>query len=128
MCDHCRTRRSWRTELDEDEVLSCEYIEDLDDEGCPAQAIALITGRYVEDHLCRDCTEKETEQLDEGLGDFLREHGFQKCVDYLPVTESPGGCTGPSCSNLASFAKMVIETWGYCEDHMLPAGHGVTDV
>ena len=67
MCDHCQTRKLWRTELDEDEVLSCEYIEDLDDDGCPAQAIALITGRYVEDHLCKDCTEKETDQLDEGL-------------------------------------------------------------
>ena len=41
MCDHCRTRKSWRTELDEDEVLSCEYIEDLDDDGCHAQATAL---------------------------------------------------------------------------------------
>ena len=115
MCDHCLTRKSWRTELDEDEVLSWEYIEDLDDDGCPAHAIALITGRYVEDHLCKDCTVKETDQWYEGLADFLREHGFQKSVDYLPITGSPGECTGPSCSNLASFAKMVIETWGYCE-------------
>ena len=29
-----------------------------------AHAIALITGRYVEVHLCKYCTEKATDQLD----------------------------------------------------------------
>jgi len=56
MCDHCRTRESWRTELDEDEVLPCEFIEDLDHDSCPAQAIDLITGRYVEDKSARGIT------------------------------------------------------------------------
>ena len=124
MCEHCRTRESWRTELDGDEVLPCEYVEDLDHDCCPARATALITGRYVEDHLCIECVDKDTDQWDEEPGDFLREHGFQRDVEYLAITMSSEECTLPSCSNLASYAKMVIETWGYCEDHLLPAGHG----
>ncbi len=112
MCDHCRTRKSWRTDLFEDEVLSCEYIEDLDDEGCPAQAIALITGRYVEDHLCKDCTEKEADQLGEGLGDFLRQHGFQKSVDYLPITESPGESADRPAAGLWRGCDRSYPPWG----------------
>ena len=127
MCEHCRTRRSWKTELDGDEVLPCEYLEGLDHDGCPAQATTLITGRYVEEHLCVECTEKETDQLDEEPGGVLRKHGFQKGVDYLAITNSYEECTEPSCINLASYAKMVIETWGYCEGHVLLAGHGLTE-
>ncbi len=127
MCEHCPIRKSWRTELAEDDILPCEYVEDLDHDGCSARAIALVTGRYVEDHLCVDCADKETDQSDEEVEDFLSKHGFQKGVDYLAITESFEECTEPSCGNPASYAKLVIETWAYCEDHMLPAGHGVTE-
>ena len=88
MCEYCRTRRSWKTELDGDEVLPCEYLEDLDHDGCPAQATTLITGRYVEDHLCGECTENETDRLDEEPEGFLSKHGFQKGLDYLAIAKS----------------------------------------
>ena len=127
MCEYCRTRRSWKTELDGDEVLPCEYLEDLDHDGCPAQATTLRTGRYVEDHLCGECTENETDRLDEEPEGFLSKHGFQKGLDYLAIAKSSEECTAPSCSNFASYAKMVIETWGYCEGHVLLAGHGLTE-
>ena len=127
MCEHCGTRRAWKTELDKDEFLPCEYLEDLDHDGCPAQATALITGRYVEDHLCLECAEKETDQFDEEPGGFLSKHGFQKGLDYLAIAQLSEECTAPSCSNPARYAKMVIETWGYCENHMFLAGYGLTE-
>jgi hypothetical protein len=137
MCEHCSVRRSWTTELDPKEVLPCEYLEDLGQDDCPAPAIALVTGRYVEDHLCRDCAEAKKEtgpssdessaSADAGPGDFLNSHGFQKGVEFLEIMESVEECAGESCGNLASYAKRVIETWGYCAEHLLPAGHEATE-
>ena len=81
----------------------------------------------MEDHLCGECTENETDRLDEEPEGFLSKHGFQKGLDYLAIAKSSEECTVPSCSNIANYAKMVIETWGYREGHVLLAGHGLTE-
>jgi hypothetical protein len=74
--------------------------------------------------------EEENDSLDEGLGEFLREGDLQLSTDFLPISEqqSPpcsylvfpdeSGDTRSPCGQPSKHAKMVIERWSFCQEHL----------
>ena len=74
--------------------------------------------------------EEENVYLDEGLGDFLRKGDLQLSTDFLPIfgqhlqpcsyivfADESGQDRSP-CGQSAKHAKMVIERWSFCQEHL----------
>ena len=96
---------------------------------CPNNPVAWSFERFVEDHLCPEHMEEENVNLDDGLGDFLRQADLQLSADFLPIADQPPPCSyivftdesGQNrrpCGNSAAYAKMVIERWSFCQEHL----------
>ena len=134
VCAHCSTGSRW-TEPFGDETESCEYSlepkEGREKPGvCPKQPAAWAYERFIEDYLCQRHMEEEDIQLDEGLGDFLRKGNLQLSTDFPPISEqqSPpcsyvvfadeSGKDRSPCGQPAKHAKMVIERWSFCQEHL----------
>ena len=134
MCEHCSTGTMWTEPYDEEEGI-CEYSPEPDEgpeipDMCPNHPVAWSLERYVDDHFCQRHMEEENDSLDEGLGEFLREGGLQLSTDFLPISQpqSPlcsyivfpdeSGENRSPCGQPAKHAKMVIERWSFCQEHL----------
>ena len=103
---------------------------------CEEPATCLVYERYLEDHLYEEHVAEENRDLDEGLGDFLRDAGFQRSVDFLPIQQE-ATCdhfvgnpllseTMTTCGKQATFAKMVVEATVLCDEHAVEWGYTPT--
>ena len=136
MCERCREDTVWGERIEVDDVVDCEWLdaesleeevaedEDLDaldllEDGCGKPATCRIFSRYAEEHLCTDHMEEDNEELETGLGDFLRESGLLVASDYLPIHE-PTRCD--RCERSASHAKMVVDEHYLCLKHAREMG------
>ena len=97
---------------------------------CPNYAVVWAFQRFVEDHLCDRHMEEDNARLDRGVGNFLRQADLQLSADFLPISgQQPPPCSfvlfdarsrqsrGP-CAQPARHAKMVIERWSFCQEHL----------
>ncbi len=134
MCEHCSTGAKWTEPISEEDGI-CEYSPEPE-EGrerpgrCRNHPVAWSFERFVEDHLCQRHMEEEDVSLDEGLGDFLRKGNLQLSTDFLPISRQqlpPCSCivfadeSGQNrspCGQPAKHAKMVIERWSFCQEHL----------
>ncbi|MHC4470795.1 MAG: hypothetical protein ACYTDY_09600 [Planctomycetota bacterium] len=133
MCERCREDTVWGELIEVDEEVDCEWVEDeeitkplpVEEEedpwfgGCPEPATCRVFTRYAEEHLCTAHMEEDCEELEEGLGDFLRESGLLVASDYLPIHE-PTQCE--RCDRSASHAKMVVDEHYVCLKHAKEMG------
>ncbi len=134
MCEHCSTGTSWTEPFSEEEGI-CDSSPEPDGgpeipDMCPNQPVAWSLERYVDDHLCQRHMEEENDSLDEGLGEFLREGGLQLSTDFLPISgqqlplcsyvvfPDESGENRSPCGQPANHAKMVIERWSFCQEHL----------
>ncbi len=134
VCEHCSTGTKWTKSFGEEDGI-CEYSLEPEEGrersgGCPNHPVAWSFERFVEDHLCQRHMEEEDVSLDEGLGEFLREGGLQVSTDFLPITElqlppcsylvfaDESGQDRSPCGQPAKHAKMVIERWSFCQEHL----------
>ncbi len=128
MCEHCSSESWWTGPLGNDEAI-CEYSDEHSNIRCLAPPTAWSYERYVEDHLCAEHTEEENVLLDEGLGNILRDSGYHRSVDYLPIGENASDLCSywveddserghGACDKPARFATMVIERKAYCAEHL----------
>ncbi len=134
MCEHCSTSTGWRKPYS-DEAGICEYSPEPEKatempDMCPNYPVAWAFRRFVEDHLCDRHMEEDNARLDRGVGNFLRQADLQLSADFLPISgqQSPP-CSfvlsdsksrqsrGP-CAQPARHAKMVIERWSFCQEHL----------
>jgi len=136
MCERCQQDTAWGELIQVDEEVDCEWIEDEDLEadlegeieedddtpiltGCPEPATCRVFTRYAEEHLCEAHMEEDCEDLDNGLGEFLRETGLLVSSDYLPIHELTK-CD--RCERAASHAKMVVDEHYLCKEHAVEMG------
>ena len=134
MCEHCSTGIGWR-EPHSEEAGICEYSPEPEKgtempDMCPNHPVAWAFQRFVEDHLCDRHIEEDNARLDRGVGNFLRQADLQLSADFLPISgQQPPPCSfvlfdaksrqsrGP-CAQPARHAKMVIERWSFCQEHL----------
>jgi len=134
VCEHCSTGTGW-TEPFRQEAGICEYAPEPEKgselpDMCPNYPVAWAFQRFVEDHLCDRHMEEDNARLDRGVGNYLRQADLQLSADFLPISgQQPPPCSivlfdassrqsrGP-CPQPARHAKMVIERWSFCQEHL----------
>ena len=136
MCEQCRKTRVSGEPLPPDgEPAPCEYIADPegDEEDCIEEARFAVRDYSAEMHLCDEHMRQKSRHLDEGLGDFLRQAGFQKGGDFAPIKESaeceyvsPEQMVGKDvkfCGKPAAYAEMLVEESFLCLKHARMKGY-----
>lgn len=91
MCEHCEKSKLVlvdRVELEED--MPCE--SGSEDGPCSNGAEFEAKEYYCENHLCEQHRDEINKSLDEGLGDFMRECGFEQAVDFHPIQTTYETC------------------------------------
>ena len=150
MCEYCSDSEIWGEPLkaDRGERVECEWLPDDPDEvdfelgddpddifdappSCEKLATLLVFDRSTEDHLCVHHLREERQELEEGLGDFLKELDLEQSAEFVSInaevecdfmgsllSESVRRCGGP-----ATVVKVVVTESMLCARHARESGY-----
>ena len=148
MCEYCAVYEVWGKPLtaNSTEPRDCEWTPDSDDVGlelagpdemvgpvvsCEQKASCTVFDKSTEDHLCDNHHHQDRRDLEEGLGEFLNEFGFEQSIDYLSIN-ADALCdyvgdllsdTVTRCGGAATRVKMVTQEMVLCERHAKESGY-----
>ncbi|MBI4563864.1 MAG: hypothetical protein HY716_04125 [Planctomycetes bacterium] len=137
MCEQCKiTRISGEPLPAGEDPIPCEYPAepDEDEEECLEEARYLVSDYSCQDHLCEEHMREKSDQLESGLGDFLRSAGFQAASDFAPIQET-AECdyvapeamltvpAVPPCGKAANYAELILERLALCPRHAKAWGY-----
>jgi hypothetical protein len=134
MYEHCSTGTVWTEPYSEEDGI-CEYSPEPEEgsempDMCPNYPVAWDYQRFVENHLCDRHMEEDNARLNRGVGNILRQADLQLSTDFLPISGQPlppcsyivfgdeSGQDRSPCGQPAKHAKMVIERWSFCQQHL----------
>ena len=149
MCEYCAVSETWRkpVEGEGEDPPECEWSPDHDDididieltdpdelsgsfVSCESRATKIVYDRKAGGHLCEAHRRQEKLDMEEGLGEFLHEFGFQHPTEFLSInaealcdyvgnllSESVSRCGGP-----AAYVKVVTQEMVLCDKHSQETG------